>query len=136
MHHATGTFEIVMTPESQAPAEGDGLPTSRVGLLKTFAGPVTGTARGTMLAAGTPAPGKPAAYVAVDQFSGTVDGHSGGFVLLHRGTMSATGNAELSIIIAPDSGTGDLAGIAGTLAIEIKGGKHLYDLTYSLPDRP
>lgn len=131
-HHATGQFEVTITPEAQAAGEDGALPTARMALLKTFSGPMTGTARGTMLSAGTPGPGKAAAYVAVDQFAGTLDGKPGGFLLLHRGTMSSAG-ADLSVMIAPDTGTGALKGIAGTLAIEIKDGKHLYDLTYTLP---
>jgi hypothetical protein len=130
--HATGSFEVTITPEAQAAGEGDAVPTARMGLFKTFSGPLTGTARGTMLTVGTPAPGKAAAYVAVDQFSGTLEGRAGSFVLLHRGTMSRAGS-ELSVIIAPDSGTGALAGITGTLAIEVKDGQHRYDLSYTLP---
>ena len=132
MHHATGTFTVTMTPEGQGAAPEGGLPTSRMGIAKTFAGAVTGHATGTMLAAGTPGPGKVAAYVAVDQFQGSVDGRQGGFLLLHRGTMSSEG-AKLSVEIAPDSGTGDLKGIAGTLAIDATGGVHRYDLAYMLP---
>ena len=134
MHHATGTFTVAMTPEAQAPAPEGGLPTARMALAKTFAGAMTGQATGVMLSAGTPGPGKVAAYVAVDQFSGSVDGRQGGFLLLHRGTMSSAG-AKLSIEIAPDSGTGALAGIAGTLAIEVAGGEHRYDLAYTLPGK-
>jgi len=133
MKHATGSFEVTITPEAQAPAPDGGVPTSRMALHKVFSGALQGEARGTMLAAGTPAAGQAASYVAIDQVSGTLDGRRGGFVLVHRGTMSKAG-ADLSVIIAPDSGTGALEGIAGTLSIEVKGGKHLYDLTYSLPE--
>ena len=133
MHHATGSFTVTMTPEAQAPAIDASLPTSRMGIAKTFAGAMTGTAHGTMLAAGTPGPGQPAAYVAVDQFTGSVDGRAGGFVLLHRGTITRAGDADLSVTIAPDTGTGALAGIAGTLTIEVAGGVHRYDLAYTLP---
>ena len=133
MHHATGTFEVTVTPELQQPAIDGGLPTSRMGIAKTFAGGLVGTARGTMLAAGVPAPGQAAAYVAVDQVRGTLDGREGGFVLLHRGTMTRAGGSDLEVTIAPDSGTGALAGIAGTLSIEIEGGVHRYDLAYTLP---
>lgn len=132
MNHATGSFAVTMTPEAQAPAVGQGLPTSRMGIAKTFSGGMVGHAAGTMLAAGTPGPGKVAAYVAVDQFEGSVDGRKGGFLLLHRGTMASAG-AELSVTIAPDSGTGELKGIAGTLSIEVAGGEHRYDLAYTLP---
>lgn len=132
MHHATGTFAVTMTPEAQADAPAGGLPTSRMGIAKTFSGAMIGQAVGTMLAAGTPGPGKVAAYVAVDQFEGSVDGRKGGFLLLHRGTMASAG-AELSVVIAPDSGTGALKGIAGTFSIEVTGGEHRYDLAYTLP---
>lgn len=134
MQHATGTFEVKITPEAQGEAPAGGLPTSRMGLSKTFNGGMTGTATGTMLAAGAPRPGQPAGYVAIDQFEGTVDGRQGGFLLLHRGTMTRAGGSDLSVTIAPDTGTGALAGIAGTLRIEIKDGKHLYDLAYTLRD--
>ncbi|MHA6721443.1 DUF3224 domain-containing protein [Sphingomonas sp. RS2018] len=132
-HHATGTFEVKMTPEAQGEAPAGGLPTARMGIAKTFSGPLAGTATGTMLSAGTPGPGKVAAYVAVDQFDGTLDGRRGGFLLLHRGTMTPSGGAELSVMIVPDSGTGALRGIAGTLAIAVEGGVHRYDLAYTLP---
>lgn len=133
MRHATGSFEVTITPEAQAEPPADGLPTSRLGIAKTFSGGMTGAAVGTMLAAGAPKPGQPAAYVAVDQFNGTLDGRAGGFLLLHRGTMTRAGGGELTVVIAPDTGTGALAGIAGTLSIEVKDGKHLYDLAYTLP---
>ncbi|TWI48539.1 uncharacterized protein DUF3224 [Pseudoduganella flava] len=38
----------------------------------------------------------------------------------------------LRILIVPDSGTGALQGIAGTLAIRVENGKHYYDLDYRL----
>jgi hypothetical protein len=134
MKHAAGTFEVVITPEAQDAAAG-GMPTSRMGIAKTFSGGMAGTATGTMLAAGTPKPGQAAGYVAIDQFRGTVDGQAGGFLLLHRGTMTKAGGGDLSVIIAPDSGTDALEGITGTFAIGIKDGKHYYDLNYTLPAR-
>ena len=132
-HHATGTFAVTITPEAQTPATGDALPTARMAMTKTFSGGMTGTATGTMLSAGTPGAGKAAAYVAIDQFTGSVDGKAGGFLLLHRATMDKAGGQDMAIVIAPDTGTGALAGISGTLAITITGGVHHYDLTYALP---
>lgn len=133
MQHATGSFEVTMTPEAQAPPPERGVPTARMALVKRFAGAVQGEAIGTMLSAGTPAKGNAAAYVAIDQFNGTVDGRAGGFLWLHRGTMTKAGDADLSVVVAPDSGTGALAGITGTLTIKVEGGKHLYDFAYRLP---
>jgi len=134
MHHATGTFTVKITPEASEPAGADHAPTSRFGLLKTFSGALQGTAHGTMMAIGTPAPGSSAAYVALDQFTGSLDGRSGGFVLVHRGTMKKNGETDLEVIIAPDSGTGALAGVSGELTIKVVGGEHHYDLAYQLPD--
>ena len=134
-HHATGSFEVSMIAEAQDPGPANGVPTSRMGLSKTFSGELEGTAKGTMLAAGTPKPGAAAAYVAIDQFTGKLEDRSGGFVLVHRGTMTKAGEADLQVIVAPDSGTGGLEGITGTLTIRMEGGKHYYDLAYTLPAR-
>ena len=131
MQHATGTFEVKITPEAQAEPAPGGIATGRMGLKKTFSGGMSGTAVGTMLTAG--APGGAMTYVAIDQFEGTVNGRKGGFILAHRGTMTKAGGGDLSIAISPDSGTGALAGIDGTLSIEISGGVHRYDLAYTLP---
>ncbi|WP_337926349.1 DUF3224 domain-containing protein [Luteimonas saliphila] len=35
--------------------------------------------------------------------------------------------------MAPDSGTGGLAGIAGDFRIVLEGGRHAYEFAYSLP---
>ena len=35
--------------------------------------------------------------------------------------------------VVPDSGTGDLTGLAGSMTITIEGGKHSYELLYTLP---
>ena len=116
-HHASGSFEVQMQPESE----------TRYAMTKTFSGGMTGTSRGTMI-------GDSAvdAYAALERFEGTVDGRSGSFVLLHRGYMSAAEGMNLDIVIAPNSGTGQLAGIRGKLTIRIEGAAHSYDLTYSL----
>ena len=133
MHHATGTFDVKITPEAQAPGENGALPTSRMAIAKTFSGGMSGVAQGIMLAAGSPKPGSAAAYVAIDQFQGTVDGRAGGLVLLHRGTMTRAGGGELIVTVAPDTGTGALEGIEGTLMIEVADGVHRYDFAYTLP---
>lgn len=44
------------------------------------------------------------------------------------------GKPSLTITVVPDSGTDELAGIAGTLTIEITGGKHFYELEYTLAE--
>jgi hypothetical protein len=43
------------------------------------------------------------------------------------------GAQQLAITVVPDSGTGELVGLAGSLSITIApGGKHSYDFDYTL----
>jgi hypothetical protein len=46
--------------------------------------------------------------------------------------MMNRGAPSLVITIVPDSGTEQLEGIRGTMVIKIEGGKHAYDLDYTL----
>jgi Protein of unknown function (DUF3224) len=87
-----------------------------------------------MLTAGTQVKGS-GAYVAIEKVSGSLKGRSGSFVLEHTGTMTEN-LPQLAITIVPDSGTADFKGIAGKMIITIAaGGKHSYDLEYTLPKR-
>jgi hypothetical protein len=43
------------------------------------------------------------------------------------------GVPSLSVVVTPDSGTEDLAGLTGTFMILIDKGKHSYEFDYSLP---
>jgi hypothetical protein len=64
----------------------------------------------------------------------TLQGRKGTFALQHNATMTR-GEPYLNIIVVPDSGTGELAGLSGTMKIVIEaGGKHFYELDYALPD--
>ena len=83
-----------------------------------------------MLTAGTSVAGS-AAYVAVERVSGALHGRRGTFALQHIGTMTR-GEPSLSITVVPDSGTGELVGLAGRLAIVVAEGKHSYELEYTL----
>lgn len=80
-------------------------------LAKTFEGGMAGTSSGTMLSAGDPTAGS-AGYVAIEAFTGTLDGRPGGFALQHSGTMNS-GSQSLVIIVVPGSGTGALVGLSG-----------------------
>ena len=129
--HATGTFEVKMSP--QVPEDNVGNPSiGRMSLEKQFHGDFEGSGKGQMLAAGTEVEGS-AGYVALERVDGKLHGRSGTFALQHSGTMTR-GKPELTITIVPDSGTGDLAGIAGRFNINIADGKHSYDLEYTIED--
>ncbi len=124
---ATGTFEVELEPQGQDEATEIG----RMSLAKTFAGHFRGTSTGTMLAI-YGEPKTSASYVAMERLVGELNGRSGSFVLVHKGTMSA-GQESLTITVAPDTGAGELKGITGTCKIEIKDGQHYYTIEYSLP---
>jgi putative acetyltransferase len=127
---ATGLFEVRMSPAPLGDAGADAT-LGRMLLDKTFSGDLVGTGKGEMLMAGTAVKGS-AGYVAIEHVRGTLGGRTGGFVLQHTGTMNR-GEPQLSVTVVPDSGTGELVGLAGTLAIIIKDGKHRYEFDYTLP---
>jgi hypothetical protein len=123
--HATGTFEVKLTPQA---AEGDG--PGRMLIDKQFHGDLDGRSIGQMLAHRTEVAGS-AGYVAMEKVTGTLHGRAGSFVLQHSGAMNR-GVAELSVTVVSDSGTGELAGLAGKMAIAIAEGKHSYEFEYTL----
>ena len=108
--------------------EQDGLKMNRCVVRKKYSGGMSGAAEAQMLAAFTDTPGS-AAYVAIEHFTGSVDGKTGSFALQHSGVMDR-GDAQLTVTIVPDSGTGELAGISGTLEIDNDEGRHSYVLEY------
>lgn len=128
MPTARGTFEVVM--EGEPPfLEEDGLTLNRVVVRKEFSGGMVGASEAQMLAAFTATPGS-AGYVAIERFTGSVDGKPGSLVLQHSGVMS-NGGSQLVVTIVPDSGAGALAGIAGSMEIDVDEGRHSYVLDYS-----
>jgi len=135
MKRASGSFVVSMQPLTNSPfLKEDGSADPMLGrflLTKKFIGDLEGSARGHMLSAGTATKGS-AAYVAIDQVTGELQGRKGSFVLQHSGSMKR-GSSSLSVMVVPDSGTEELAGLTGTLSINIVDGKHFYDFLYSFP---
>jgi hypothetical protein len=128
--HAKGTFEVKMTPRGTDDKAG-GSSLGRLSLDKRFRGDLDAVGKGQMLTAMSPVQGS-AAYVAVERITGTLHGRRGSFLLQHRGQMTKDGQ-ELSVRVVPDSGTGRLRGISGTMSIQVDEGGHSYDFAYSLP---
>jgi hypothetical protein len=126
---ANGTFEVKLAPQAAG-----GSAVGRMSLDKQWHGGLEGTSKGEMLTGMTAVQGS-AGYVAIEQVTGTLNGRSGTFLLQHTGTMTR-GAPELAITVVPDSGTGQLAGLAGRLAITITDGKHFYELEYTLAGTP
>jgi hypothetical protein len=131
MHHVSGGFDVKIDPQAadNAPARESGL--GRMSIDKQFHGELEAASKGEMLSFMNREAGS-GGYVALEKVTGTLGGHSGSFVLEHTATMDH-GAPELNIIVVPGSGTGELAGISGTMKIRIEGGKHFYDFDYTIP---
>jgi hypothetical protein len=132
MANARGTFDVQLVP--QAPDAGaQAAPPDRLTIDKQFHGDLEGTSHGQMLAASTAVNGS-AGYVAIECVRGSLHGRTGSFVLQHSGTLER-GTPHLTVTVVPDSGTGELAGLAGGMEIIIAEGKHSYVFDYTLPAR-
>ena len=103
---------------------------ARLLLDKVYHGPLAAVSHGQMLAVG--GEGGWGVYVAMEKVEGMLDGRRGSFILYHHGTMSPEAGQNLVVTVGPGSGTGDLAGLSGRLAIDLADGQHFYALTYEL----
>jgi hypothetical protein len=130
---AAGTFDVKITP---LPLEdrSEGTQLGRMSIDKQFHGDLEGSSKGEMLSAGTSVKNS-AGYVAIERVSGSLHGRSGTFVLQHSGTMTR-GEPRLDVHVVPDSGTGQLSGLRGTMTIRVEPGAHFYEMDYTIGDTP
>jgi hypothetical protein len=135
--HATGPFEVKLNVLEQY-NKIEGASVGRMSIDKTFHGDLEASSQGEMLTAMGTVQGS-AGYVAIERVTGTLRGRSGSFALQHSSTMTR-GKPSQSVIVVPDSGTGDLAGLEGSMTIVIADHdgqrKHFYKFEYSLPGTP
>jgi hypothetical protein len=124
-----GSFDITLHPDPPYDTR-DGVTLGRVRIDKRFAGPLDATSEVNMIGAQTPVQGS-AGYVAIERVDGTLEGKRGTFVLQHTGSMTR-GAFSLSVTVVPDSGTAELKGVSGRMAIQIVEGKHFYEFDYEL----
>jgi hypothetical protein len=131
MNKAKGTFEVKIG--SLAPYNtSEDAKLARMSIDKQFRGDLVGSSQGEMLSAGTATKGS-AGYVAIERVTGKLNDRSGSFVLQHNATMTR-GAPYLNIVVVPDSGTEELAGLRGTMHIVIDKGNHSYEFEYGFPD--
>ena len=128
--YARGPFDVQLAPQP-ADAHADGVTLGRMTIDKQFSGDLVASSVGQMLTGMSAVKGS-AGYVAIERVTGTLAGRTGSFILQHTGVMNR-GVPSLAVTVVPDSGTGELTGISGTLQIEIEGKAHSYVLEYSLP---
>ncbi len=128
---ASGPFEVKLTPQPPT----TGLEPARLGrqtIDKRFHGELEAYSLGEMLSVAGEVPGS-AGYVAIERVEGRLHGRQGSFVLQHHGVMDR-GVPTLSVTVVPDSGSGELAGLRGTMQIRIEQGQHTYHFEYELAE--
>ncbi|MBN8261841.1 MAG: DUF3224 domain-containing protein [Xanthomonadales bacterium] len=128
---AKGEFEVTRIPQQELDIGGD----ARVGhsrFDKRFHGPLDATSVVHMLAVMAPTSGS-GAYVAIERIAGTLEGRRGSFYAQHNGIMDR-GKPSLDLTVVPDTGTDDLVGLRGRIAIDIVDGKHYYTFDYDFID--
>ena len=122
---ANGTFEVKLQPiASEAYPRHSG--------TKTFRGDLEGTSEAEMMSLTTKEGS--GAYAAIERVTGSLHGRKGSFALVHSGTMRRGGEFDMIVRVVPDSGTGELAGLTGTMKIVIEGSDHSYHFDYALPE--
>ena len=121
---ASGTFEVELTPQEDVEATA-----GRMLIKKTYEGDMSGSGSGQMISKRTE--NGTAVYYAIEEFTGSVKGKSGGFTLLHKGRMSKE-SQSLEVSILEGSGSGELQSISGSMMIIQDSNGHRYELTFEL----
>lgn len=104
---------------------------ARMTIDKAFEGDLEGRSYGEMLSS-MGLPEGNAGYVAIERFKGSLHAKNGSFSLMHYGRME-NGSDSLVLEVVPGTGTGDLAGIKGSMLIIIDSlGRHSYIFEYDI----
>ena len=132
---AHGTFTVkAFNPASVSiePAISTGLPVGVAVIEKLFQGDVAGRSATVFTSAFDPASGV-GTYVALESFEGSVGGRAGAFNFVHSASTSGSDRTAEYFAVVPSSGTGQLAGIAGTGGLVIDAdGTHRIWLDYEI----
>ena len=132
---AEGTFTVHTLPQQGSEFE-KSAGVVRVAFEKQWSGALAGSSQCEMLSSITESTGA-MMYVALEKFDGRLNGRQGSFYFSHVGTMQQGDPASgvLKVVIVKNSGTQELQGLSGELAIRIEAGHHFYTLDYELPDQ-
>jgi hypothetical protein len=110
---AEGQFAITSWEQVPYDEEAAGPKLGRATVRKTFQGEFSGESTAELLLCGDDEGG--IAYTALERVVGRIGERAGIFLLLHGAMRGETGGPVGRIV--PDSGTGDLRGLRGTVAI-------------------
>lgn len=110
-NHIEASFKIEKWDEEVLNEVKQGPRVSRTSVNQSYSGKIEGQSSIEYLM--TTLPDEFTSFIGIEQFTGTVEGRSGSFVLKHEGTHK-DGLAQSDFRIIEGSGTGDLSGINGT----------------------
>ncbi len=130
--HASGYFDVTLAPQAADNPQVRTAQIERLSIDKKYHGDVQGTSAGQMQAIKDDK--NTGAYVALEKVVASLKGSSGTSMLMHYGYMSQDVVGRWLVEIVPDSGTGELAGLSGTMKIIPKDGKHYYEIECALPE--
>jgi hypothetical protein len=134
-HHISGPFDVKVTPQKPDTQIARTANLGRLTIDKRFRGDLEANGKGEMLATQSEVKGS-AGYVALERVTGKLQGRSGSFVLLHSATMKR-GTPESTITVVPDSGTGELTGLTGSMRIKVGAdGAHSYEFDFRIEPPP
>ena len=125
----TGWEELPYGEESAGPHLGEAL------VAKHYQGDLVGEGRARLLMcrASTEGPLQDAGYIVSEQVTGSLGGREGSFVLHHWGIAEAGQPPRTAGHVVPGSGTGELAGLSGTMEIRVDAdGTHTLALDYEI----
>ncbi|MGO2110921.1 MAG: DUF3224 domain-containing protein [Pseudoclavibacter sp.] len=136
---ATGAFTIdTWDPNGREVGVETGTPLSGAFIVRDLSGPdITGRSEVLFAGAFSEEHGS-GTYVAIDAFDGEILGRAGTCNFWHVNTMTRgrSGAGDGLLRIVPDSGTGELTGIAGDGQIRVVDGEHslVLDITFESSD--
>jgi hypothetical protein len=117
-YEATFTVDSFVPTDWAPPPSGSvGLPFGEARMVKTFTGSVEGRAETSFIGAMSEDQTQ-GGYVAIEWFEGRIGGRSGGCAIVHSQLMGAPTTGPW-LHVVPGSGTGQLAGLTGSGALEV-----------------
>ena len=133
----TGWDETPYGDEGDGPhhSEGDGPHLSEALVVKEYHGDLEGAGRARVLMcrASRDGPLQDAGYIASERVVGRLGSREGSFVLQHWGVAAAGSPPRTDGHVVPGSGTGELAGLSGSMEIVVDAdGRHTIELEYRI----
>lgn len=123
----TSPFDIVSWDQSLIDEAGAGPALGRAEVRKTYRGDLAGASVAALVLCGE------SSYSGIERFTGTLAGRAGSFVIAHGATRGYGPEGFSPGVVVPGSGTGDLAGLTGTVEFRHDDDGPAVTMHYELP---